>query len=85
MTKYEYYSNIQKLLNTTTNMNANTNTNKTTNTDTNTNRDTNKNTNKNTNTNTNTNTNIGHIWNQTVETSLINVPSVIMPPLIQPV
>ena len=45
----------------------------------------NTNTNTNTNTKRNTNTNLGHIWNQTVETSLINVPSVIMPPLIQPV
>ena len=55
------------------------------NTNTNTNTNTNKNTHTNTNTNANTNTNLGHIWNQTEETNLINVPSVIMPPLIQPV
>ena len=79
MTEYEYYSNFPKLLST----NGNTNTNKNTNTNIDT--DTNKNTNTNTNTNKNTNTNLGHIWNQTEETNLINVPSVIMPPLIQPV
>ena len=38
----------------------------------------------NTNTNANTTTNLGHIWNQTEEINLINIPSVIMPPIIQP-
>ena len=93
MTEYEYYSHFQKLPNTNTNMNGNTNTNKNTNTNTNIDTNTNTNTNKNTNankntkknTNTNKNKNLGHIWNQTEKTNLINVPSVIMPPLIQPV